>query len=101
MTLHENKTLFRQADFEEMLLKVANDDVMSFKNNNKWLLNHASEALFFRDLEVVWTELTPIYKGDFKNLVYGDLPNPNAILATLTEVKKRLQNITWTIKIVP
>lgn len=28
--------------FEEMLLKVASDDAISFKNNNKWLKNHPS-----------------------------------------------------------
>ncbi|MBC7407981.1 MAG: nucleotidyl transferase AbiEii/AbiGii toxin family protein [Arcicella sp.] len=95
----EFSEFLHSTDFDEMLLKVANDDVMSFKNNNKWLMNHPSEALFFRDLENVWKELVAVYKGDFRNLVYGDLPNPDAILATLTKIKKRLQNITWTIKI--
>jgi Nucleotidyl transferase AbiEii toxin, Type IV TA system len=85
--------------FEEMLLKVASDDVMSFKNNNKWLENHPSEALIFQDLEDVWEELVIDYNGDFRKLVYGVLPNPNDILATLAEIKKRLQNIKWNIKI--
>jgi hypothetical protein len=56
-------------------------------------------ALIFQDLEVVWRELVVVYNGDFRNLVYGVLPNPNEILATLTEIKKRLQTIKWTIKI--
>lgn len=33
---------FHSTDFEEMLLKVANDDIASFKNNNKWLIHHPS-----------------------------------------------------------
>lgn len=86
-------------DFDEMLLKVANDDVRSFKNNNEWLVNHPSEALIFKDLANVWQLLRPVYNGDFRNLVYGTLPNPDAVLATLTEIKERLQTTTWNIKI--
>lgn len=87
------------SEFDEMLLKVANDDVLSFRNNNEWLLNHPSEALFFRDLEDVWKELMPVYHSDFRNLVYGILPNQADVLATLIGLKERLQNITWTVKI--
>jgi len=34
--------------FDKMLLKVANDDVKSFKNNNDWLKYHPKEALIFK-----------------------------------------------------
>ena len=71
----------------------------SFKNNNEWLVNHPSEALIFKDLANVWQLLRPVYNGDFRNLVYGILPNPDAVLATLTEIKQRLQTTTWNIKI--
>jgi hypothetical protein len=74
---------FQSTDFDEMLLKVANDDVTSFRNNNKWLNYHPSEALIFKNLEKVWNELKTIYNGDFKNLVYGELPKEEAILETL------------------
>lgn len=84
-------------DFDEMLLKVGNDDVRSFKNNNEWLVNHPSEALIFKDLANVWQSLRPVYNGDFRNLVYGTLPNSEAVLATLTEIKQRLQTTTWNI----
>lgn len=82
-----------------MLLKVANDDVASFKNNNKWLINHPSEALIFKDIKNVWAELEPIYLGEFKNLVYGELPNAESIFKTLKMIKERLKTIIWTIKI--
>ena len=81
-----------------MLLKVANDDVVSFKNNNKWLIHHPSEALIFKDLENVWSELKTIYTGDFKNLVYGELPKEEAVLETLKMIQERLKAISWTIK---
>ncbi|WP_229236116.1 hypothetical protein [Dyadobacter tibetensis] len=84
-----------------MLLKVANDDVASFKNNNKWLNYHPNEALIFKDLENVWNELKTIYNGDFKNLVYGELPKEEAILETLKMIQERLKAISWTIIIEP
>jgi hypothetical protein len=89
--------LLKQDEF----LKVANDDVASFRNNNKWLNYHPNDALIFRDLENVWTELKTIYNGDFKNLVYGELPKEEAILETLKMIQERLKAISWTIKIEP
>lgn len=88
---------FQSTAFEEMLLKVASDDVLSFRNNNKWLENHPSKALLFRELDTVWKELTIVYKGDFSSLVYGLLPSPDAVFETLTKIKKRLEHIPWTI----
>ncbi len=87
--------------FAEMLLKVANDDVASFKNNNQWLIHHPNEALIFKDLENVWNELKTIYNGDFKNLVYGELPKEEAVLETLKMIQERLKAISWTINIEP
>ncbi len=92
---------FQSTAFDEMLLKVANDDVASFKNNNQWLVHHPNEALIFKDLENVWNELKTIYNGDFKNLVYGELPKEEPILETLKMIKERLKAISWTIKIEP
>lgn len=92
---------FQSPAFDEMLLKVANDDVASFRNNNKWLNYHPSEALIFKDLENVWSELKTIYNGDFKNLVYRELPKEEAILETLKMIQERLKAISWTIKIEP
>lgn len=90
---------FHSTAFEVMLLKVANDDVTSFKNNNQWLAHHPNEALIFKDLENVWAELKTIYNGDFKNLVYGELPAEEAVLETLKTIQERLKIISWTIKI--
>lgn len=90
---------FHTTEFDEMLLKVANDDVASFKNNNQWLVNHPCEARLFKNLESVWDELKLTYSGDFKNLVFGDLPKEEAILVTLKMIQERLKTISWTIKI--
>ncbi|MBP8213782.1 MAG: hypothetical protein KAX53_08555, partial [Saprospiraceae bacterium] len=65
--------------------------------NNKWLNYHPNEALIFKDLENIWSELKTIYNGDFKNLVYGVLPKDEAILQTLKMIQERLKTISWTI----
>jgi flagellar biosynthesis/type III secretory pathway chaperone len=88
---------FQSMDFDEMLLKVAHDDFASYRNNNYWLAYHPKEALVFKDLENVWNELKAIYKGDFKNLVYGELPKEEAILETLKIIQERLKAISWKI----
>ena len=90
---------FQSPNFDVMLLKVANDDVTSFRNNNKWLNHHPNEALFFKNLETVWNELKPIYNGEFKNLVYGEFPEDKAVMETLKMIQERLKYISWTIKI--
>lgn len=90
---------FYSYSFEQLFLKVANDDVKSFKNNNKWLSYHPNEALIFKELDNVWGELKTIYNGDFKNLVYGELPKEKEVFGTLKMIKERLNIISWTIKI--
>jgi len=82
-----------------MLIKVANDDIASFRNNNQWLIHHPNEALLFKDLDQVWNELRLAYYGDFKNMVYGNLPSDEEVLSTLKKIKARLTSINWTIKL--
>lgn len=85
-------------DFDNMILKVAADDVASFRNNNQWLAFHPNESIIFKDLENSWRELQTAYTGDFKDLVYGRLPNEEAILTTLKLIKARLDSVTWNIQ---
>jgi hypothetical protein len=90
---------FQSQLFDEMLLKVAKDDVISFKNNNKWLVYHPSEALLFRELDTIWNDLKLVYSGNFSELVFGDLPNEAEIFKSLIMIKTRLAQIDWEIKI--
>ncbi len=85
-------------EFDVMLLKVANDDLVSFRSNNQWLSNHPNEACIFKDLDNIWKELSSAFNGDFSNLVYGDLPKDEDILSILKIIKKRLSSIKWTIE---
>ena len=91
----EYSDFLNSPEFDEMLLKVANDDVASFKNNNARLANHPKDALVFDKLEETWEELKTAYNGDFKKLVYGVLPKDDDVLETLKRIKERLASIDW------
>lgn len=58
-----------------------------------------NEALLFKDLENVWGQLTSIYNGDFKSLVYGTLPKETSVLESLRMVRERLDKVQWAIQI--
>ena len=91
-------TFFKSKEFDNMLLKVAQDDVASFKNNNEWLRNHPVDSMIFRNPEKVWNDLKITY-SDFKNLVYGSFPKETELLNTLILIQKRMSSIDWNIKL--
>jgi len=86
---------FYSDNFEKMLLKVANDDVYSFKNNNDWLKNHPSSALIFSDTKATWDEIKQTYLNVFKDLVFGEFPDEKEILDSLLKISSRLSEIEW------
>lgn len=100
MLENENlKSFFLSNDFETMLLRVANDDVTSFKNNNEWLANHPTTAIIFSKTEDTWSKIKYVYTGSFSELVFGgEPPKETDILKTLTIVANRLKPIEWNIK---
>ncbi len=99
--LHQKEVydFFNSPAFDELLLKVANDDVISFRNNNEWLVHHPNEAIIFKGLDNIWGGLKTIYNVDFKDLVYGNLPKDEEVFESMRKIKKRLASIIWTIKI--
>ncbi len=97
LNLSDVRAFFDSAEFEEMLLLVANDDVESFKNDNSWLKNHPKDSLIFRDTENTWVELERTYNQEFSNLVYGKLPPAEDILKVLKVISSRIQIIDWKI----
>ena len=90
-------SFFQSDDFKTMLLKVANDDVASYKNNNEWLVNHPNKSLIFSNLEEVWNQLKETYTNDFRHLVYGSLPDENEVYTTLGAIKERMGIIKWNV----
>ena len=82
-------------NFDKLLLKVAKDDVASFKNNIDWLKHHPNDAVMFKDLENIWKELAPVYINEFSKLVYGTLPDEKNVLQTLIQLRTRMTEIEW------
>lgn len=93
------KAFFNSSEFDSMLLTVGIDDVLSFKSGNKWLENHPKDALLFTNTEDVWNELKGTYNNEFNDLVFGQLPKDIEVLKTLLEVKQRIQNVNWNVKV--
>ncbi len=93
------QAFFHSDAFDTMLLKVASDDVISFKNNNEWLKYHPKEALIFKSPEETWNQLKDTYQNDFKFLVYGELPDESDILTTILKLSQKLTSINWIITI--
>ena len=91
----EISAFFQSNEFDKLLLIVANDDVISFKNNNGWLDNHPATAMIYADIENTWNQLRTTYNTTFEELVYGELPTEEQILATLNTVKERLEKVNW------
>ena len=99
LSVKELSTFFKSKEFDIMLLKVAQDDVESFKNYNNWLKNHPHNSLIFENPEKVWSDLKVVYESDFKNLVYGSFPDEKELLNTLILIQKRISSIDWNIKL--
>lgn len=95
----EFAVFFQSEAFATMLLKVANEDVVSYKNNNAWLAHHPNGALIFKDVDKVWGELKATYNADFKKLVYGAFPPDESVLAVLKMIKERIATIKWNVDI--
>lgn len=98
--LLQNKNLqqfFYATAFEDMLGKVGNDDVKSYRNNNAWLEFHPVKALIFQDVDKIWSELEKTYTSyqEFRGLVYGRFPEASAVKTTLRQIKQRVKEINW------
>jgi len=95
----ELANFFDSPEFDAMMLKVANDDVISYRNNNSWLVFHPNKAKIFAELETIWEELKTAYNSDFRKLVFGNFPNESEVLTTMKRIKERLKTIEWSITI--
>ena len=90
---------FESEDFEKMLNKVGQDDVASYKNDNEWLKFHPKDSRFFAKLDEIWEQLEQTYKTDFRNLVYGELPDSGKVKLSLERLKYRIEQIVWSVEV--
>jgi len=94
----EINNFFETKEFDRLLVIVANDDMLSFKSGNEWLLNHPTQAMMFKESADVWDKLRTTYFSTFNKLVYGELPSENEISETLNKLSERMKNIKWQIE---
>ena len=94
----EIQQFFESSGFDDMLIKVGNDDMIGYKNNNNWIPEHPSTAIIFDKPQDTWNQLRTAYLGDFKDLVTGKLPAESELIETLNQVAARLKKIEWNIK---
>ncbi len=93
------RNFFNLTAFDEMLLKVANDDIVALKTDIAWLSNHPATAILFSDTVNTWNQIKETYNSKFKEFVFGELPSETAILSTLQKIAERLNPIEWTIQV--
>jgi hypothetical protein len=93
------KEFITSEEFTLMLHEVAFDDIVSYRNDNKWLSIHPKEALIFNHLTEIWKELKDEYEGDFSNLVYGTLPEPEHVLKSIKVIKAQIETMKWQLEI--
>ena len=93
----EVAAFFASSDFDDMLTKVGNDDIVSYKNNNSWVSEHPATALLFAKPDETWLQLSTTYHTSFKELVTGKLPPEVELIATLKTVEGRLRRVGWSI----
>ncbi|WP_192349391.1 nucleotidyl transferase AbiEii/AbiGii toxin family protein [Algoriphagus sp. Y33] len=93
------RAFIMSSDFEVMINRVGQDDVIGYRSNNSWLNLHPKEALIFADLDGVWKELEPTYSKGFSGLVYGDFPLPQDVLSSMKILADRLGEIIWEVKV--
>lgn len=97
LQLNEISKFLNSNQFETMLNRVGQDDLVSFKNNNEWLRFHPKDSRFFKDLDQIWSEVRLTYSRDFRNLVYGDFPDPDEVEISLDKIRRKISSTNWNI----
>ena len=67
------------------------------KINNEWLKDHPCSAIIFKNPGMNWKRIQNTYRTIFKDLVIGDLPNENDLIATLQKIENRIKVFDWKI----
>lgn len=91
-------SFFDSPAFDELLVKVGNDDRASFKNNNAWLANHPAASIIFSMPEETWGRIKNTYRTTFRELVLGEMPPETDLIHTLKRIHDRLVKVMWNVK---
>lgn len=91
----EVEEFFNSDEFQNMMLKVVENDLEAYKDSRECLRNHPKDSLLFTDLENVWSKIKGVYLTDFGKLVHGMLPQENEVLGSLQKIKEKVNQIDW------
>lgn len=91
----EIDTFLNSNNFQQMMIKVALNDLEAYTDSRDCLKNHPRESLFFSELDQIWNQLKNTYSKDFKDLVYADLPDENEVYKTLVLIKHKINSMFW------
>lgn len=90
LTHQEVKDFLLSDYFFETIDKIKQDDAKS-PTGNEWTSVPLASNILFNDPEKCWRDLEQTYTGEFKKMVFGDLPSPSKILSTIHTIAERLQ----------
>jgi predicted nucleotidyltransferase component of viral defense system len=93
------KIFFENVSFDTMLNQVGFDDVFSYRNRNKWLIEHPAHSLIFEQPDKTWDKIRGPYNTTFKELVFGKLPSEQELISILKNIAKRLKLIDWKVSL--
>ena len=71
------------------------NDFIGYKNNNSWVEDPPCTAIIFEEPEMTWDRIRNTYRTIFKDLVIGDLPSENDLIATLRKIERRMKPFDW------
>lgn len=81
--------ILTEENFKIVVLAM-NDDASNGIFAGDWLKQPLSESPLFKDLETTWKTIEGTYLTELGALIWGELPEPSAILNTFNQIKKYL-----------
>jgi predicted nucleotidyltransferase component of viral defense system len=88
----EDTSDFLESDlFFEMLSAVIEDDKINSTSDLSWVGRRFGECCLFNEAAETWEHIEPSFEQEFRQLLFGDLPTSNQILACLQRIGDRLR----------
>ena len=81
-----------EKELKKLIDHVRNDDRENNEFRGEWLDKPLLESPFLKDDELL-NALSGTYGGDFKGLVFGELPLFESVVASINDIKKNLYSI--------
>ena len=79
------------SDFPKLLGRVRDSDRRSMPNIATWLDPPITEAMVFADIETLWENIGPEFRGSFADMVYRDgIPHADELLQTFALIRDAL-----------